>query len=796
MNQDRGSHQRFARLVHATSRLARGAVAACGLALVMLVTLVVGRPATARADGDFLKSSPGELSKSHAELDGQAQCTTCHDPDKSTPPAKCLGCHDHANLKKQIDAGKGFHASAKAKGRECKLCHQEHRGRGFDLMGWKAIGGVAAFDHGQTGWALKGKHATTNCNTCHKTSNKQGLKTYVGVAQTCGGCHDKDQPHGKIREVHEHCDRCHNETGWRLRNPKLDFDHDNKDQAAMPLEGSHADVNCAKCHPKAAFKLPKYVGGDCELCHKSPHDGQLFGTKKCTICHSPTLRKLKEVRFDHKKETGYAILGKHTAIACDGCHTKALGKRKPTGACESCHTKDNKHGDRFAAFGKPSACATCHNQREWKKDFQFNHGDKTAFELTGKHAKTLCRACHRGKTPADFEKFEIKNGCMSCHRHKAAHGGKFQSSECLRCHEEGGSKKMRTDALETFHGEKSKFPLRNGHAGVQCQMCHINDVYQATPMECGVSCHQDSLHRGTLGQECSRCHEPGQWPAVRFDHKDDTKWPLQGKHVEVKACESCHKGREYHGTPTTCGASGCHQRDDVHQGKLGSTCETCHDVNGGMLFRHNRDSKFKIDGRHTPLLCGACHTSVTFKPVRSDCFGCHPEPKIHVGRYGTQCERCHSTKSFGDIKALHDVGDFNLTGAHDQIDCARCHKVGENLRGAGNLCITCHKQDDIHQNALSPRCGECHTQRSFAPARFDHLSVGCSLTGLHSTLPCADCHTNGNYGAVSPLCISCHRNDARKVKTPDHTSLLECGKCHNPTAWIPANQLGEQTICR
>jgi hypothetical protein len=385
---------------------------------------------------------------------------------------------------------------------------------------------------------------------------------------------------------------------------------------------------------------------------------------------------------------------------------------------------------------------------------------------------------------------------MSCHRHQNAHGGKFQNNECLTCHSEGGSKTLREDSLERFHGETSKFPLRNGHTGVQCQVCHANDVYKDTPAECGAKCHQDSLHQGSLGNQCSRCHEPGQWPAVRFDHTADTKWPLAGKHADITTCESCHPGRQYAKTPTTCGSAGCHKADDVHDGKLGAKCETCHDVNANVLFEHNRDSQFKIDGAHAPLTCDKCHASITFKPVRKDCYGCHAEPAVHKGLYGTECERCHSTTTFKDVKAMHDVGDFSLTGAHDQVDCARCHPKGENLRGSGNLCITCHKQDDIHANSLSPRCGECHSQRAFTPARFDHQTVGCSLPGLHSTTPCADCHKNGNYGAVSAMCVSCHRNDAQKVRNPDHSTLLECGNCHNPNAWIPATQYGQESICR
>ncbi|MBP6628405.1 MAG: hypothetical protein KA297_03185 [Kofleriaceae bacterium] len=762
------------------------------LALGLVVLWLAWGPDAASAQ-DLLKSSPGELASSHAALDTPDQCGACHEADNSITSAKCLGCHDHQDLRGRIAKGEGLHVSVKVKGVACKLCHQDHRGRKFDLMGWRALGGMKAFDHDLAGWPLRGKHAASDCADCHKTVNKQGLRTFLGTEPTCGACHQKEQPHGDIRKTHQRCERCHGEAAWKPQRSPLDFDHDDKAQAAMPLEGTHEDVACAKCHPKSAFRLPKY-DGSCGLCHESPHDGQLFSTKKCQLCHSPAFRSLDEVRFDHRKDAGYALQGKHAELPCEQCHRKSLGKRKPTPGCEKCHADDNKHGARFDKFPE---CATCHSQKAWKSGFQFNHEVGAAFDLAGKHGKIPCRSCHRGKSPSDFERFDLKaNGCMGCHQHQSAHGGKFKKDECLTCHTEGGVKRIRKDSVEVYHGEASKFPLRNAHAKVQCQQCHVNDVYTNTPRECGVTCHEDTLHRGTLGAECSRCHEPGQWPAVRFDHTADTTWALKGKHQEVRPCEACHPARRYDGVPTTCGTAGCHLKDDVHEGKLGTGCQTCHDERGALLFRHNRDARFKIDGQHTPLACASCHSSITFKPVRSDCVGCHPEPAIHRGRYGTACERCHSTRSFTDIKAQHDVGDFSLTGAHDQLACARCHPKGEKLRGSGNLCINCHRRDDVHNNGLSPRCGECHTQQAFTPARFDHASTGCALNGLHSTLPCADCHRAGNFRAVSPTCISCHRADSLRVRQPEHRTLLECGNCHNPSAWVPATQLGQQSICR
>ncbi|MEO7729876.1 MAG: hypothetical protein ABIY55_02805, partial [Kofleriaceae bacterium] len=141
---------------------------------------------------------------------------------------------------------------------------------------------------------------------------------------------------------------------------------------------------------------------------------------------------------------------------------------------------------------------------------------------------------------------------------------------------------------------------------------------------------------------------------------------------------------------------------------------------------------------------------------------------------------------------------------HDNIACERCHRDNRPLAGAGNLCINCHRQDDVHNNSLSPRCGECHTQWAFTPARFDHTKVGCNLTGLHRTLACADCHKNGNFGGISGQCESCHHDDALaaqrqgKTSTTDHTVLGGCAGCHNPNTWLsaPAVGFGRGSVCR
>src|SRR5262245_12338637 len=70
---------------------------------------------------NFFTSSPGALTKEHAELDAQARCNDCHvNGSKELSNDKCLACHDHNDLKSRIAAGQGYHASGKVRGRKCE----------------------------------------------------------------------------------------------------------------------------------------------------------------------------------------------------------------------------------------------------------------------------------------------------------------------------------------------------------------------------------------------------------------------------------------------------------------------------------------------------------------------------------------------------------------------------------------------------------------------------------------------------------------------------------------------------
>jgi hypothetical protein len=325
-------------------------------------------------------------------------------------------------------------------------------------------------------------------------------------------------------------------------------------------------------------------------------------------------------------------------------------------------------------------------------------------------------------------------------------------------------------------------------------------VWQVSP-QCGPACHADRLHKGSLGNDCQRCHEGGIWRPIGFDHDKESEFPLVGFHRKVQ-CLDCHPKRVFKPTRSDCYK--CHKQDDAHAGALGRGCEKCHEPTGKSLFVHNTMSRFKLDGKHVSVGCDECHASRRFKPEPNDCFGCHERDDVHRGQYGTGCERCHQTKSWKSTQPIHDVGVFRLAGAHDHIQCDRCH--GPELRplaGTGDLCITCHRQDDIHHNSLGPRCGDCHTQWSFAPSTFVHATVGCDLRGIHRVVTCSGCHRGGNYMALSPSCVSCHRKDAlAQAKKPGdvgHMGFTTCAICHNPNFWAPQQgtyALGVESVCR
>lgn len=401
------------------------AIAACGANDAQPVVIPV------------MLSSPGPLVIGHAELDDLGACNRCHvDNSPEIDANKCVSCH--RTLGQRIMQNRGFHASAAVRGKPCESCHMDHRGRGYDPMGWRSMkGGRDGFDHDLTGWPLDGAHRTTACRDCHTGEDASGLETYVGTDKLCGTCHAN--PHNTTKRAFEACERCHTSQAWQPPRPQLEFDHDNRADTRMPLLAAHRSVACRACHERGLFTLGVAEPERCENCHDSPHLGGPYAKGTCTSCHSPTFKSFDKTIFDHTERTRFD-LGGHKVLACATCHTAALGAKQPAMACESCHADRSPHGARFASFGSPAACAKCHTtsfgtppRAPWRPK-GFDHKKNTRFPLVGKHAEIQCRACHRGSGPTSFEKLDVKNGCMGCHTHETVHDKKYKNDQCLLCH--------------------------------------------------------------------------------------------------------------------------------------------------------------------------------------------------------------------------------------------------------------------------------------------------------------------------------------------------------------------------
>lgn len=767
------------------------------------------------AHAGFLDSSPGPLTKAHGYIDGPQNCNKCHvNGKRDLDDKKCLACH--TLIDERIEKGVGVHASSKAKGRPCVLCHKEHKGAAADIFGWPTFGGQQKFDHGITGFVLSGRHSVVKCEECHKQKTPTGRPSFLLAPTSCQGCHRS--PHGELHDVLAGCDRCHDAKSWRPLEP-MKFDHNT--DARFPIETKHIGVPCSSCHPKSLFRLANWVN-DCTPCHKNVHGDALFGQKRCTTCHSAKVN-FNVIDFDHNHKTRFALDGPHKK-PCQSCHAPTE-RRSPGRNCDACH-KD-VHQGRFVKTGE---CSACHLSTTWGPEMKFDHNRQSRFMLSGRHEVIECRSCHRGKTPAEFESFDkivtvvgggknrtTKTECMGCHAHENVHKKQFSNDQCLKCHAKPGEVKQTADPkalaerVKIGHGPGKPFQLVDGHKidGQRikdCKTCHKNDQYKDMPTLCG-ACHEDRLHKGTLGKDtCNNCHEGGKWTAEKFDH-DQSRYPLVGKHKDA-ACESCHPQRRYKPTPMQCGDSLCHLKDDAHDRSLGLKCESCHSPTGKTSFDHNDPKvpdRWKLEGKHQQVRCIGCHPTQKYKPAPLDCQGCHADPQAHKGELGIRCAGCHESAGWKKIHTGHDIFPVKFGGAHDRLPCKDCHNEGRLLQGMAQMCIGCHQRDDIHHNALGPRCSDCHTQQTFAAARFNHDRVGCTLTGVHRVLPCVDCHKGGNYTAVSAACVSCHRDDAVRAtangvgtvgNSGRHDLQSSCAGCHTTSSFRPSRPGGRESVCR
>ncbi|MEK7727300.1 MAG: hypothetical protein AAB354_02740 [candidate division KSB1 bacterium] len=552
--------------------------------------------------------SPGPLARAHTQLEGLTKCLSCHEVGHQTSNAKCLRCH--VAIAQRLQSSRGFHAritlptakGAAEKAKLCATCHSDHHGVEFALIHWE--NGAANFDHRQTGYVLEGKHAQAQCRDCHQSKNMQEkfaadttvrrTKTFLGLAENCLSCHG-DEHRGQLGKD---CTRCHDNSGWK---PAAKFAHE---RAQFVLTGKHKLVACAKCHleksvhekvgTEGVAAFVQYTGlpfSNCTPCHSDPHRGS-FGNA-CAKCHATEgWNIIRGSAFNHDL-TDFPLRGKHRNLACEKCHARGDFKKKLAHqVCRDCH--EDAHAGQFARRADQGRCESCHSVEGFVPPrFTLAEHQRTAFALTGAHLAAPCGQCHTRQTAGAFAGKLLfvfpQQQCAACHPdpHAGQFAAQMQKGGCEICHRNESWRQTK------FDHNTARFALKGAHQAVACAKCH--------------------------SQENAAAKKAMTLPVVR---------------LPIFANAALDKVARYRPLAFRC--ADCHS--DVHRGQFGGKeqvrCEKCHQSThwNELLFMHNRDSGFKLEGAHEKVACAKCHSSqkmkdqtmlVIYKPMAKECAACH-----------------------------------------------------------------------------------------------------------------------------------------------------------------------------
>ena len=161
----------------------------------------------------------------------------------------------------------------------------------------------------------------------------------------------------------------------------------------------------------------------------------------------------------------------------------------------------------------------------------------------------------------------------------------------------------------------------------------------------------------------------------------------------------------------------------------------------------------------------------------------------------------------------HFATGFPLIGRHKVIDCSECHIAGQ-FKGTPMVCGFCHNNirapgKHPHHVPSSNFCDDCHTERTWLGAKYDHIgiqdacmtchnnsiAIGKSASHILTTSICENCHNTITFDRVARVdhadvigvCSSCHNGTVATGKHPTHIqTTLECDYCHTTITWSGA----------
>ncbi len=410
-----------------------------------------------------------------------------------------------------------------------------------------------------------------------------------------------------------------------------------------------------------------------------------------------------------------------------------------------------------------------------------------------------CDACHAQAWSPD----RMADRCLVCHQSirieldggTGLHGLFASADGCRGCHTEhlGATAGLTIANPVGFPHERTGFaldahPVAQRLDGFDCAACHPASLTVFATGTC-LACHEQrdagymTEHVDTFGAECRSCHDGVDTYGADFGH---AAWVLEGTHATA-SCAACHAGattiEALAATPTTCVA--CHAAQDIHEGRLGSDCASCHTAATWQGAQDDFDhglAEFALAGKHTGVACLACHLDRRWTGIGTTCEACHAADDPHDGQFVQPCASCHTSAAWTPTTFDHSATRFKLVFAHAKPACAECHAKGQ-FANTPTTCIGCHRADDRHQGNLGTRCEACHKATTWGTTTFTHDQARFRLTGAHASALCVRCHaTLTEYRGTPTTCYACHKAD------DEHKGKFgtDCGACHGTRSWSGA----------
>jgi hypothetical protein len=271
-----------------------------------------------------------------------------------------------------------------------------------------------------------------------------------------------------------------------------------------------------------------------------------------------------------------------------------------------------------------------------------------------------------------------------------------------------------------------------------------------------------------------------------FNHAS-TGFPLSGGHAAA-ACETCHIGGVFKGTPRNC--------------------EGCHAV-GQRVVATPKNNKHIV----TDAPCESCHfNTATWLGARYN----------HGSAVAGQCLNCHNGRQASGKAASHASGNKATKS------CDSCHRTFAWLPASWNhvgvsagICVSCHDGNTAigkpagHTTVAKATyaCDECHNFIGWLPARYKHNTAAACSSCHNATIAvgkptshgaatikgineCSDCHASKlswlpasfNHASTAAACSSCHDGVKAIGKSTGHVATAdECSQCHfSTTTWSGA----------